>query len=524
MSEMFIMPGGEASAGQFAEATQRAATQHWAVPLQRTDEPVSREDERIEDQALQAQGEPVPVAADASFADAVLGEVTFGLPERLRAEDLTWAVTSVRKAAAWDYVGFRMTPSFAGPQERMLWRLQLSMKLFIPGEPDPQAAETSSALATAVYLEPQNILGQQTVLSGEVGFDLAEVAKLFPPLNVLKLHATMPFQVKKSRPVIRFSGMDKHVSSWFVADPQLTPAFHATVIAQLPAAQRFAIEAKLHVEIRKKVMGIPHRVYAISDPGVSLNYVRASRADTFVAINPQVPPSRLQAILLGENPVEPPPPAAPAGTPPVSGIYRDTPGMLWRTPATSEHNEGGEDGIPLFIQAGAPVDEIFRHMLGTPPDAPVPIDYKQGTQDVDRWLNQTSASAQLFARALSYTTFEHTGLNVEGGDTLTVTFTVTNTSDRPGAEVPRLYLTYAPDGPQMRLLGSERVELEPGKSRQVTMTADPRLLARLDDKSGQWRIVGGNYQIAVEKEDGGRTLTGETVLTETLFISWPPST
>jgi len=519
MSEMFIMPGGEASAGQFAEATQRAATQHWAVPLKRTDEPVSREDERIEDQALQAQGEPVPVAADASFADAVLGEVTVGLPERLRAEDLTWAVRSVRKAAAWDYVGFRIMPSFAGPEKRMLWRLKLSIKLFIPGGQDPQAAETSSALATAVYLEPQNIMGQQIVLSGEVGFDLAEVAKLFPPLNVLKMHATMPFQVKKSRPVIQFSGMDRHVSSWLVADPELTPAFHATVIAQLPAAQRFAIEAKLHVEIRKKVMGIPHRVYAISDPGVSLNYVRAPRADTFMAINPNVPPSRLQAILLGENPVEPPPPAAPAGALPVSGIYGDTPGSLPGTPIMVNPKPGNEGFVHWFNQISA--QSVSGTTLGTPgtlSDTPVTIESNnEGTEDGIRWLNHINA--QLWDHALTSTTFEHTGLNVEGGDAITVTFTVTNTGDRPGAEVPRVYLTHAPDGPQMRLLGSQRVELQPGESRQVTMIADPRLLAHLDGKSGQWRIVGGTYQIAVEKEDGGPVLTGETALTEMLLGS-----
>ena len=326
MSEMFIMPDRGAFAGQFAEATQRAATQHWAVPLKRTDEPVSLQDERIEDQALEVRGEPLPVAADSSFADEVLGEVTFGLPERLRAEDLTRAVTGASKTAAWDYVGFRMMPTFAGPRGHLLWRLKLSIKLFIPGKPDPQAAETSAALATAVYLEPQNILGKQLMLSGEIGIDLGEVAKLFPPLQALKMQATIPFQARKYRPVIRLSGMDKHIFSWFVADPDLTSVFRPTVVAQLPAAYPLAIEAKLHVEIRKTVLGIPHKVYAISDPGVSLNYLRALRADTFVAINPKVPPSRRQAILLGKNPVEPPPPAPPAGSVSVRGVLQGPPG------------------------------------------------------------------------------------------------------------------------------------------------------------------------------------------------------
>jgi beta-glucosidase len=54
---------------------------------------------------------------------------------------------------------------------------------------------------------------------------------------------------------------------------------------------------------------------------------------------------------------------------------------------------------------------------------------------------------------------------------------VTNTGKVAGADVPQLYLTQAPDEKRARLLGFERVELAPGESSQVTLTADPRLLA-----------------------------------------------
>ncbi|HKC28545.1 MAG TPA: hypothetical protein VKB75_11090 [Jatrophihabitans sp.] len=47
-----------------------------------------------------------------------------------------------------------------------------------------------------------------------------------------------------------------------------------------------------------------------------------------------------------------------------------------------------------------------------------------------------------FGHGLSYTTFEHSDLDVEGGDP--ATFTVTNTGHRNGADVPQLYLTDAP--------------------------------------------------------------------------------
>ena len=38
---------------------------------------------------------------------------------------------------------------------------------------------------------------------------------------------------------------------------------------------------------------------------------------------------------------------------------------------------------------------------------------------------------------------------------------------------------------------------QPGESRPVTLSVDPRLLARYDTAAGQWRITGGSYQVAV---------------------------
>jgi beta-glucosidase len=49
----------------------------------------------------------------------------------------------------------------------------------------------------------------------------------------------------------------------------------------------------------------------------------------------------------------------------------------------------------------------------------------------------------------------------------------------------------------MRLLGFERVVLKPGESRRVTVTAEPRLLARFDLGAGRWRIAAGSYRVAL---------------------------
>src|SRR5215472_127753 len=117
--------------------------------------------------------------------------------------------------------------------------------------------------------------------------------------------------------------------------------------------------------------------------------------------------------------------------------------------------------------------------LGTPWGTPVTIEYNEGAEVGYRWFAHTGQTPLYpFGHGLSYTSFGYRDLQADGGETVTAAFTVTNTGDRKGADVPQVYLTSAPDGPRMRLLGFERVELEPGESRTVTVTADPRLLAR----------------------------------------------
>ena len=85
--------------------------------------------------------------------------------------------------------------------------------------------------------------------------------------------------------------------------------------------------------------------------------------------------------------------------------------------------------------------------------------------------------------------------------------------------MPQVYLTGAGDTKRMRLLGFERVELQPGESKEVTVSADPRLLARFDSKTGQWRITSGTYKVALSKSAEAPVLSAETRLQARLFGS-----
>lgn len=117
-----------------------------------------------------------------------------------------------------------------------------------------------------------------------------------------------------------------------------------------------------------------------------------------------------------------------------------------------------------------------------------------------------------FGHGLSYTSFDYGDLKVTGGETIAVTFTVKNTGKRDGADVPQLYLTDAAGDKRMRLLGFERITLKPGESRLVTITADPRLLARFDGKAGKWSIEEGAHHVAVGKSAVDLVLRGDAHL------------
>lgn len=106
-----------------------------------------------------------------------------------------------------------------------------------------------------------------------------------------------------------------------------------------------------------------------------------------------------------------------------------------------------------------------------------------------RWFDaQDLAPAYPFGFGLSYTSFAYSDLRVAGRD---VTFTVRNTGARRGAAVPQLYVALPPVGaaavqPPWQLRGADKVWLEPGEARDVTLRLDDRALSSWD---GGWRLA-----------------------------------
>jgi len=135
---------------------------------------------------------------------------------------------------------------------------------------------------------------------------------------------------------------------------------------------------------------------------------------------------------------------------------------------------------------------------GAPWGTPTTIDYFEGADVGYRWFAKSGRAPMFaFGHGLSYTRFEYHDLEVSGGDTISAIVSVVNVGDRRGADVPQLYLIAAPGGQCLRLLGFERVELEPGATGRVAIEADPRLLGHYDGGAGTWRIKPGGYTVSV---------------------------
>jgi beta-glucosidase len=142
--------------------------------------------------------------------------------------------------------------------------------------------------------------------------------------------------------------------------------------------------------------------------------------------------------------------------------------------------------------------KVSSDFMGNPkPGETASVDYDVEGSDVGyRWFARTGAKPlYAFGHGLSYTSFDHSGLTVSGGATVTAKFTVKNSGARDGADVPQLYLVNATGKPMQRLAAFSKVALKAGESRAVSVTVDPRLLSNWAGDG--WHIAGGRYSFAL---------------------------
>ncbi|MEZ0496124.1 glycoside hydrolase family 3 C-terminal domain-containing protein [Sphingomonas sp. IW22] len=142
-----------------------------------------------------------------------------------------------------------------------------------------------------------------------------------------------------------------------------------------------------------------------------------------------------------------------------------------------------------------------------------PVEYAEGADVGYRWYERKGEAPRFaFGHGLSYTSFAYGRPVVTGGKQLRITFDVTNTGKREGADVPQLYVARDGTTAPMRLAAFQRVTLKPGETRRITLTAEPRIIADYDTALPGWRIAGGRYRVALARDARDRSMVSTVTL------------
>ena len=145
-------------------------------------------------------------------------------------------------------------------------------------------------------------------------------------------------------------------------------------------------------------------------------------------------------------------------------------------------------------------------------------EYKEGVFVGYRWTDRLQAKKSTansqkptaksqqplfaFGHGLSYTTFKLGKMTADKtsmteGDEITFTIPVTNTGNMTGAETVQLYISdveASVERPVKELKAFQKVCLQPGETRQVSLTIDKRALSFYDEANGQWKAEPGKFE------------------------------
>ncbi|RXK86019.1 beta-glucosidase family protein [Filimonas effusa] len=137
--------------------------------------------------------------------------------------------------------------------------------------------------------------------------------------------------------------------------------------------------------------------------------------------------------------------------------------------------------------------------------------YKEGILVGYRWFDTKKITPQYaFGFGLSYTTFELGDLAANKNtytksDSILVKFTVKNTGNAAGAEVAQLYVSDPVCSvlrPAKELKAFEKVFLEPGETKTVSLKLTVADLAFFDERINDWNVEPGEFSLKLGNSSG----------------------
>jgi beta-glucosidase len=128
------------------------------------------------------------------------------------------------------------------------------------------------------------------------------------------------------------------------------------------------------------------------------------------------------------------------------------------------------------------------------------ITYDEGLKVGYKWYDAEHKEVLFpFGYGLSYTTYNYSDFKVSPGKTVRLSFKITNTGSRAGAEIAEVYaaLPESAGEPPKRLVGWSKVKLDAGESKEVAIEVDPEYLSIFNVDRDAWQLVPGDYTFLV---------------------------
>ena len=176
--------------------------------------------------------------------------------------------------------------------------------------------------------------------------------------------------------------------------------------------------------------------------------------------------------------------------------------------------------LPITFPASE--TQLPRPVIPQPPDGvtPFPVNYTEGYNVGYKWFDVNGFTPLFpFGYGLSYTTFSMTNavlvnnLSSSTNPNFQVTFKLANTGAVAGAEVGQVYLGMPPslNEPPKRLVGWQKMLLQPGASQTVTIEVDQNdsshPMSYWNTGTSSWTVAPGTYTVYLGNTSATASLT-----------------
>jgi beta-glucosidase len=162
------------------------------------------------------------------------------------------------------------------------------------------------------------------------------------------------------------------------------------------------------------------------------------------------------------------------------------------------------------------LNDIGAHALGEYPGDTV-VKYNEGIFVGYRYFDTYKVEPLFaFGHGLSYTKFDYSNFSVKKeGDGATVTLTLKNSGTVAGAEVVQVYVSdekASVERPQQELKAFKKVFLNPGESKDITLSLGKDAFQYFDEKTMAWVLEPGKFIVKAGSSSRDIRQTGEVVL------------